>query len=89
MIKDLMQLYNLRPAFGQATIIFAQAILQTYLSGIAEETTESVMDYIADSSGALVGSLSKVLEKASEGGLNAMLILRLGKRTISALKFIE
>lgn len=49
MIKELCSLFNLKPAYGQSLTILSQSIIQTYLSGIAQESLEatagSAMDF--------------------------------------------
>ena len=95
LIKDLMFIYNLRPAFGQTAVILSRAILNTYLSGMLEEVTEKAADTLSDSisewSGDMAGVLGSGLGRAigtktTEAMLNGFLIWRLGKRTISQLQ---
>ncbi len=95
LIKDLMFIYHLRPAFGQTAVILSRAILNTYLSGMLEEVTEKAADTVADSinewSGEMAGVLGSGLGRAigaktTEAMLNGFLIWRLGKRTISQLQ---
>ncbi|MBN2064378.1 MAG: DUF697 domain-containing protein [Sedimentisphaerales bacterium] len=95
MIKDLLFIYQLRPAFGQTAVILTQALLNTYLSGMIEETTRSAADSIGDSvsqwtgnlGGILGGSLIKSIgARTAEAALNALLISRLGNKAISQLQ---
>lgn len=95
MIKDLLFIYQLRPAFGQTAIILAQALLNTYLSGMIEETTRLAADSIGDSvsqwtgnlGGILGGSLIRSLgARTGEAALNALLISRLGNKAIDQLQ---
>ena len=41
MIKDILTLYNLRPAFGESAVMLSRAIMQAYLSGMLGEATEN------------------------------------------------
>ncbi len=95
MIKDLLFIYQLRPAFGQTLVILAQALLNTYLSGMIEETTRSAAESIGESvsqwtgnlGGILGGSLIRSLgARTGEAALNALLISRLGNKAISQLQ---
>ena len=95
LIKDLMFLYHLRPAFGQTAVILARAILNTYLSGMLEEVTEkaadslseSISDWSGDMAGLLGSGLGRAIgTKTTEAMLNGFLIWRLGKRTMSQIQ---
>jgi uncharacterized membrane protein YcjF (UPF0283 family) len=93
MIKELLQLYNLRPAFGQTATILARSIILTYLSGLMEEVTESATEAAGETfSETAIGPFltnaigSKFMAKATEGTLNGILIFRLGRRTIMLLQ---
>ncbi len=94
MIKDLLYIYQLRPAFGQTGIILARAIVNIYLSGMIEETagkaaeslSEPVSEWSSHLGGLLGSSLGRTISvKTTEAALNALLISRLGKRTIREL----
>ena len=40
LVKDLMAIYGLRPELGQATVILARSIRNTYLAGLLQEVSE-------------------------------------------------
>ena len=95
LIKDMMFIYQLRPAFGQTAVILSRAIVNTYLSGMMEDTAGKAADSLSDSlgewsshlSGILGSSLGRTISvKTTEAGLNALLISRLGKRAIKQLQ---
>ena len=95
LVRELLVIYNVRPAFGQTATILARAIVQTYLGGemqsLAEEGTEAALDAVTGSAEELVGSAatalaSQVGAKLVEGGVNGLLVWRLGTRTISFLQ---
>lgn len=95
LIKELMSIYGLRPTFGQTTTILARSILQTYLSGelqeVSERGTDTVWDEIAEKGSEMIGTTvgdlaGQILPKLAEGGINGVLIWRLGKRAISLLQ---
>jgi uncharacterized membrane protein YcjF (UPF0283 family) len=98
MVKDLFVLYHLRPAFGQTAVILARSVVLTYLSGMIEETAETVADATADSLADFMGESASVLTgavgravgaKTAEAALNGLLIWRLGKRAMGQLQPIR
>jgi hypothetical protein len=98
LIKDLLCLYHVRPAFGQAGVLLARAILNTYLSGLFEGFTENAADSVADSVHHLTGEMTEALgssllrtlgAKVTEAGLNGYLIHRLGNSTVRMLRPVE
>ena len=98
MIKDILILYNLRPAFGQSAIMLSKAIMQAYLSGILGEATESGVETLSESyeewsgdllAGSLSSSLKSIFSKTAEAGLNGFLLWRLGKATIIHVQMIN
>lgn len=95
MVRDLFEVYHLRPAFGQTAVILARSVVLTYLSGMIEEAAETAADATADSLGDFMGDGASVLTgtlgravgaKATEAALNGLLIWRLGKRVITQLQ---
>ena len=95
MIKELMVIYGLRPAFGQTPVILARSILMIYLSGLLQDLSDRASDTVAnmiDDSwtevAGMIGQrpLSAIASGAAEGIVNGFLIWRLGKRTISQLQ---
>lgn len=96
MIGDLLRLYHVRPAFGATAVILAQAVVHAYLAGELGELTEDAADATGDQLAELTGSsgleilgtnlLSMVGAKVTEGGLNALLIRRLGRRVVLLLQ---
>ena len=98
MIKDILILYNLRPAFGQSAVMLSKAIMQAYLSGILGEATESGVETLSESyeewsgdllAGSISGSLKSIFSKTAEAGLNGFLLWRLGKATITHVQMIN
>ena len=94
MMKDLFQLYHLRPAAGQTVVLLAKSLTHTYLSGMVENATENAADVLAENlpeaGNALVGGgLRFAGAKAAEGVLNALLIRRLGRKAISLLQPVK
>lgn len=94
LIKDLTFLYGLRPATGQTATILARSILQIYLGGLLQETTEAVADtlwsetseYLGEAAKQIPAFIPNVGAKITEGTMNGFLISRLGKRTTSFLQ---
>lgn len=94
MMKDLFQLYHLRPAAGQTVVLLVKSLTHTYLSGMVENATENAADVIAENlpeaGNALVGGGLKFAgAKAAEGVLNAILIRRLGRKAITLLQPVK
>ncbi len=98
LIKDLLCLYHVRPAFGQAGLLLARSILNTYLSGLFEGLTENAADSVADSVHHMTGEMTEALggsilrtlgAKVTEAGLNGYLIHRLGNSTVRMLRPVE
>jgi uncharacterized membrane protein YcjF (UPF0283 family) len=87
MTKDLIRIYNLRPAAGQSLIMLSFSVINIYISGALEETTERFMESVAENvPGTIPGAFKTALGKASEGSLNGLLIWRLGRRVVSFLQ---
>ena len=88
LVKDLMVIYGLRPEFGQATVILASSIRNTYLAGLLQEVSEeqaaSILKEIAPEMAAkFVGVIAGGV---AAGGANGVLIWRLGQQTIQQLQ---
>jgi uncharacterized membrane protein YcjF (UPF0283 family) len=91
MVKDLLCIYQLRPAFGQTAALVARTIIHTYLSGSLEEATEAATDAATEWAGDGVGLLgaaffSRLGAKAAEASVNGLLLWRLGRRAIPLLQ---
>ncbi len=95
MIKDLLTIYQLRPAAAQTWVVFSKSILLTYLSGLVEESTEHAADemmgnieeWTEGGIGALTGALGQAVSaKAAEGLLNRIFLKRIGKSTIRIIR---
>ena len=98
LIKDLLFLYHVRPAFGQAGMLLARSVLNTYLSGLFEGLAENAADSVADSVHHMTGEMTEALgsgilrtlgAKVTEAGLNGYLIYRLGNATVRMLRPVE
>ena len=90
MTRDLIRIYNLRPAAGQSLIMLSFSVINIYISGTLEETTEKFMESVSESiPGSVSGAFTTLLGKASEGTLNGPLIWRLGKRVVSYLQPVK
>jgi len=95
LIREMLLIYNLRPAWGQCGVILSRSIILTYLSGVIEGATESAVDAGADSISDFMGSSFNFLTgtigravgaKTAEATLNGILIWRLGKGIIAQLQ---
>ena len=88
LVKDLMFIYGLRPEFGQAAVILARSIRNTYLAGLLQEVSEEgITETLVEITPDMLGKLSeKITGGVLEGGINALLIRRLGQQTIQLLQ---
>lgn len=99
LIGELLQIYNLRPAMGQSSLILSRAIIQAYLSGVigeqAEAGVESFSDYyenifgeisLATGVSAVSDATRFILPKVSQGALNGFLIWRLARQARKMLR---
>ncbi len=98
MIRDILTIYNLRPAFGQSALMLSRAIIQAYLSGMLGDVAENGIESLSDSyqewsgellAGSLTSSLKTIFSKTAEAGLNGFLLWRLGKATIANVQMIS
>ena len=84
LIKDLMSIYGLRPGFGQAAVILACSIRNTYLAGLLQEVSATTL---TESAPDILGNLAESIIKGTlKGATNALLIWRLGQQTIKLLQ---
>jgi len=99
LIGELLEIYNLRPAFGQSALILSRAIIQAYLSGVIGEQSETGVEAFSDYYESIFGEISFatgisaatdatrfILPKVSEGALNGFLIWRLGRQAQKMLR---
>ena len=95
LIKELLLIYNLRPAMGQSWVILSRAVIHTYLSGVIEGAAEEAVDAGADAMSEFMGSSFNFLTgtigravgtKTTEATLNGILIWRLGKSIMRQLQ---
>ena len=91
MLKDIMKIYNLRPAFGQTVVVLSRSIINIYLSGMIENATEgsanSVADYIREHCGKIAGGAGRIAgAKVAEAAINGLLLYNLGKRAKKMLQ---
>ena len=95
LIREMLLIYNLRPAWGQSGVILSRSIIHTYLSGVIEGAAEraadagadAISDFMGDSFNFLTGTIGRAVgAKTAEATLNGILIWRLGKGIIAQLQ---
>ena len=99
LIGELLQIYNLRPAFGQSATILSRAVIQAYLSGLISEQSDAGVESFSEYYENIFGEISFatgisavtdatrfVLPKVSEGALNGFLIWRLGRQSMRMVR---
>ena len=94
-VKDLMLLYNLRPAFGQTSVVLSRSIIHVYLSGMVGEAASNAAEGLSETVGEFSGEIGAVLgsgfgkflsARTTEAALNSFLVWRLGKRAVAMLE---
>ena len=95
LIREMLLIYNLRPAWGQSLAILSRGIIHTYLSGVIEGAAENIVDsgadtisdFMGDSFNFLTGTIGKAVgSRTAEATLNGVLIWRLGKSIMTQLQ---
>jgi len=95
LIKEMLLIYNLRPAWGQSCVLLSRGIIHAYLSGVIESAAEGATDAGADAISELMGDSFSFLtgtigravgSKTAEATLNGILIWRLGKSIMIQLQ---
>ena len=97
LVRNLLVLYNVRPAFGQTATILARAVVQTYLAGeierLAEDGVDALVKELPGTSGELFGSAlgtaASTASRLGEGAVNGLLIWRLATRAKSLLQPVK
>lgn len=93
LLKELLEIYSLKPSWDKSLALMARVIINTYLSGALNDIVEDDVDIL---DGALQGSLeelpiyaSKVVGKSAEVFLQGYMIYRLGNVAIKTLRPIK
>ncbi len=98
MVKDLFQIYCLKPGFGQTATILARSVVHTYLADKIQQSAESMTGTLAEMLGDTSGETKNILVnnvgkkiggKMAEGVVNGVLVRRLGnhvRRTVQPIR---
>lgn len=93
MLKELLELYSLKPTWNKNLILMAQVIVNTYLSGILGDLTEGGIENIAEMAGETAVQIPdialKIAGKSTETALQGYMVYRLGKSAIKVLHAVE
>lgn len=93
MLKELLQIYSLKPSWDKNLILMAQVIMNTYLSGILGDLAEGGIDSIAEmteeTAAQIPGIAFKFAGKTTETALQGYMVYRLGKSAIKVLHAVE
>ena len=90
MLKELLELYSLKPTWDKNLILMAQVIISTYCAGVVGDITDSTFDNIADLAGEATSQIPdialRVAGKSTESAIQGFMVYRLGK---TALKIVH
>lgn len=89
MLKELMQLYSLKPSWDKNLILMGQVIVNTYLAGVLEDVAEAGIDGLTDLAGDTVSEIPdfalRWAGKTAETAIQGFMVYRLGKAAIRVL----
>ena len=89
MLKELMQLYSLKPSWDKNFILMGQVIVNTYLAGVIEDVAEAGIDGLTDLAGDTVSQIPdyalRWAGKTAETATQGYMVYRLGKAAIRVL----
>ena len=90
MLKELLELYSLKPRWDKNLVLMAQVIINTYCAGVIDELSDSALDNIAsvaEKSAVQIPDFAlKIAGKTTESAMHGCMVYRLGK---SALKILH
>lgn len=102
MICEIASVYNRRVSRAQALRLLINWMLNLYVSGELGRVMDGAADVLNDNLGDVLGSdglgaliqpflplFSKFVGKAAEGGVNAYLAYRLGRRSVLAFRYLK
>lgn len=90
LLKDLLELYSLKPSWDKNLVLMAQVIISTYCSGVVEDLTESAFENIsniAEEAATQIPDIAlRFAGRTTESAIQGYMVFRLGK---SALKLLH
>lgn len=98
MLKDLLELYALKPAWDKNLILLARVILSTYLAGVIDNAAETGVNLVMDSipeltNATLSKGLDMIIRKGGGKGAGmltqAYMVYRLGNAAAKMLRPIQ
>jgi len=98
MLKDLLEIYALKPAWDKNLILLARVILNTYLAGVIDKAAEAGVDLVMDSipeltNATLSKGLDMIIRKGGGKGAGmltqAYMVYRLGNAAVKMLRPVE
>ena len=89
MLKDLLEIYSLKPSWDKNLVLMGQVIINTYLAGVIEDVTEAGIDGISnlaeDAAEKIPDFALRGAGKATETAMHGYMVYRLGKAAIKVL----
>lgn len=89
MLKELLEIYSLKPSWDKNLILMGQVIINTYLAGIIEDVTDAGIDGLSglaeDVADKIPDYALRGTGKAAETAIQGYMVYRLGKAAIKAL----
>lgn len=103
MLKELLELYSLKPSWDKNLVLMAQVIINTYCAGIFGDMADSALDNfanfaeksvlqnpeLAEKIPGAVFSVIRCAGKPAEAGMQGVMVYRLGKSALKILHAIE
>ena len=94
MLKEILEIYSLKPSWDKSLAIMAQFIVNTYcagiIDGIAENATEQVEKFAENMLNCQIPNLAKsVVGKLAAGAIQGGMLYRLGNSAIKVLHPIK
>lgn len=94
MLKELLELYALKPAWDKNLILLARVILNTYLAGVIDNAAETGVNLVMDNIHATLSKgLDTIIRKGGAKGAGMLtqgyMVYRLGKAAMKVLRPVD
>lgn len=88
LMKELMLIYRLKPSWDKGLALAARAVVSTYLAGVVDDAGDSLCGYVAENADlSAAGEFAgKLAGKAAAGGVQGLLVSRLGHAAVKMLR---
>ena len=90
MLKDLLELYSLKPTWDKNVVLMAQVIINTYCAGVLENITDSAIENISNLAGEAFTQIPDIALRAAgkttETVVHGCMVYRLGQAALKVLR---